>query len=60
MTEPRWVLAEVTLAVHQLLLAEHGGSPGIRDKSLLDSALARPQQRLAYEPDSTLFELAAA
>lgn len=60
MTEPRWVLAEIALAVHQLLLAEHGGSPGIRDKSLLDSALARPQQRLAYEPDSTLFELAAA
>lgn len=48
MTEPRWVLEEVTLAVHQMLLAEHGGSPGIRDKSLL-----------AYEPRSTLFELAA-
>ncbi|WMP17220.1 type II toxin-antitoxin system death-on-curing family toxin [Thiothrix lacustris] len=59
MTEPRWVLEEVTLAVHQMLLAEHGGSPGIRDKSLLDSALARPRQRLTYEPDSTLFELAA-
>ncbi|UJS24560.1 type II toxin-antitoxin system death-on-curing family toxin [Thiothrix winogradskyi] len=59
MTEPRWVLEDVTLAVHQMLLAEHGGSPGIRDKSLLDSALARPKQRLAYKPDSTLFELAA-
>lgn len=59
MTEPRWVLEDVTLAVHQMLLAEHGGSPGVRDKSLLDSALARPKQRLAYEPLSTLFELAA-
>ncbi|QTR47674.1 type II toxin-antitoxin system death-on-curing family toxin [Thiothrix litoralis] len=59
MTEPRWVLEDVALAVHQMLLAEHGGSPGIRDKSLLDSALARPRQRLTYEPDSTLFELAA-
>jgi death-on-curing protein len=59
MIEPRWVLEDVALAVHQMLLAEHGGSPGIRDKSLLDSALARPKQRLAYEPDSTLFELAA-
>lgn len=59
MTEPRWVLEDVTLVVHQMLLAEHGGSPGIRDKSLLDSALARPKQRLAYKPDSTLFELAA-
>jgi death-on-curing protein len=60
MIEPRWVLEDVTLAVHQMLLAEHGGSPGIRDKSLLASALARPKQRLAYQPDSTLFELAAA
>lgn len=59
MIEPRWVLEDVTLAVHQVLLAEHGGSSGIRDKSLLDSALAKPKQRLAYEPDSTLFELAA-
>lgn len=59
MTEPRWVLEDVALAVHQMLLAEHGGSPGIRDKSLLDSALARPRQRLTYKPDSTLFELAA-
>lgn len=59
MTEPRWVLEDVAMAVHQMLLAEHGGSPGIRDKSLLDSALARPKQRLTYEPDSTLFELAA-
>lgn len=59
MIEPRWVLEDVTLAVHQMLLAEHGGSPGIRDKSLLNSALARPKQRLTYEPDSTLFELAA-
>jgi death-on-curing protein len=59
MIEPRWVLEDVTLAVHQMLLTEHGGSPGIRDKSLLASALARPQQRLTYEPHSTLFELAA-
>ncbi len=60
MIEPRWVLEDVALAVHQMLLAEHGGSPGIRDKSLMASAFARPQQRLAYQPDSTLFELAAA
>lgn len=60
MSEPAWVLEQLVLAVHQMLLAEHGGSSGIRDNSLLNSALARPQQRLAYKPDSTLFELAAA
>jgi death-on-curing protein len=60
MTEPRWVLDAVVVAVHRLLVAEHGGSPGIRDKGLLDSALARPEQRFCYEPQATLFDLAAA
>ena len=33
-------------------LAEHGGSAGIRDECLLDSALASPRNLLAYgEPD---------
>jgi death-on-curing protein len=60
MTEPRWVLDVVVVAVHRLLVAEHGGRPGIRDKGLLDSALARPEQRFCYEPQATLFDLAAA
>jgi death-on-curing protein len=59
MTDPVWVLPELVLAVHQMLLAEHGGLPGIREQALLDSALARPQQKLAYENDISLFELAA-
>jgi len=57
---PRWVLDEVVVAVHGMLIAEHGGSPGIRDKGLLQSALARPRQRYACEPQATIFELAAA
>ena len=28
--------------IHRLLISEFGGSHGIRDKELLDSALARP------------------
>lgn len=60
MTEPRWVLDSVVISVHQVLIAEHGGRPGIRDKGLLDSALARPRQRFFYEPQATLFDLAAA
>ncbi len=60
MTEPRWVLEGVVISVHQLLIAEHGGSPGIRDKGLLDSALARPRQRFCYDPQATVFDLAAA
>jgi death-on-curing protein len=42
-----------------MLLAEHGGLPGVRDEALLDSALTRPQQKLAYEKETSIFELAA-
>lgn len=58
MNEPVWVLDNVVVAVHQILLAEHGGAPGIRDEALLNSALAKPKQRFAYEPESSIFELA--
>jgi len=59
MKEPDWVLAEVVTAVHQMLLAEHGGTPGIRDHTLLESALNRPRQRFEYADDSSIFDLAA-
>ena len=59
MTEPVWVLRETVLALHQRLLSEFGGAGGVRDIGLLDSALARPRQRLSYnKPD--VFEMAAA
>ena len=54
-----WVDTAVLLAVHEEQLAEHGGAAGIRDKGLLQSALARPQNLAAYgAPDA--FMLAAA
>lgn len=59
MSDPRWLRLEVVLAVHEQQIAEHGGAPGLRDRGLLESALARPQQKAAYgEPD--LADLAAA
>ena len=60
MREPTWVLNDVVQAVHSMLLAEHGGGSGIRDKALLDSALARAKQKYTYESDASVFELAAA
>lgn len=54
-----WLSKAAALAIHAEQLAEHGGAPGIRDESLLDSALARPHHVAAYgEPD--LAALAAA
>jgi len=59
MNELVWVLRDVVIAIHQILLAEHGGLPGIRDEALLDSALSRPQQRFNYSEKLSIFELAA-
>jgi len=59
MKEPVWVLREVVLALHDVLLAKFGGPSGIRDETLLDSALARPPQMFHYE-DPDLFTLATA
>ena len=57
--EWRWVGIEVTLAIHDRQLAEHGGSEGVRDQGAVESALARPQNLAAYgEPDAA--DLAAA
>lgn len=59
MSEPVWLDLPVALAIHALQIDEHGGAPGLRDQGLLESALARPRQLIAYgEPD--LFALAAA
>ncbi len=48
----RWVDQRALLLLHSESLAEHGGSAGLRDDGLLDSALARPLNLVAYrEPD---------
>lgn len=64
MTTPKnvvWVREDVVRAVHLRQLAEHGGGEGIRDEGLLQSALARPQNLLAYgDPPPDLASLAAA
>ena len=60
MKMPTWVLDDVVQAVHSMLLAEHGGGAGVRDEALLDSALTRAKQKYTYEPEASIFELAAA
>jgi len=48
MREPVWLREDVVLAIHRRQLAEHGGGEGVRDLGLLDSALARPKNLVAY------------
>ena len=55
----RFIDRRALLLLHDESLAEHGGAPGLRDEGLLESALARPLNLVAYgEPD--LAALAAA
>lgn len=55
-----WIGRELALAIHERQLAEHGGPSGVRDETLLESALARPRQRHAYaQPPADLAALAA-
>jgi death on curing protein len=58
MSEPIWIEEDLVLAIRDRQLVEHGGADGIRDESLLHSALGRPLNRSAYE-SSDIFELAA-
>ncbi|CAN5611569.1 type II toxin-antitoxin system death-on-curing family toxin [soil metagenome] len=58
MKEPEWVLRDTVLALHEQSLAQFGGSAGIGDERLLDSALGRSQHLFAYGRP-TLFDLAA-
>jgi death-on-curing protein len=60
MSRIRWVARLVLDSAHLDQLREHGGLPGIRDENALEAALARPQQKYHYEPDSDLATLAAA
>lgn len=54
-----WIDRTLALAIHERQLAEHGGGSGVRDESLLQSALARPQQLYAYgQPPPDLADLA--
>lgn len=59
-SEPRWIDKRSLLLLHDESIAEHGGLSGLRDEGLLDSALARPQNQLAYGGEADLASLAAA
>lgn len=57
---PRWIDVTAVKLLHQESLAEHGGLSGLRDTSLLESAMARARNLNAYENVTDLARLAAA
>jgi death-on-curing protein len=58
-TEPLWLSKDFILALHERLLAEFGGLNGLRDEGLLESALGKPVNRLAYGKNPGVIQLAA-
>jgi death-on-curing protein len=60
MKKPVWIDERDALALHNRLLALHGGAGGLRDSGLLQSALARPQQQYAYADAADIIEVATA
>ena len=59
MKEPKWISTAIATAIHDEAIYEFGGLAGIRDAGLLESALDRPRNLLAYEPQASIFRLAA-
>lgn len=56
---PEWLNASDVIHFHRALIEEFGGLHGIRDLGALESALARPINLVAYEPESPIHALAA-
>ncbi len=59
MKEPVWIDERDALALHDRLLALHGGAPGLRHEGLLQSALARPRQHYACSDSPNVIGMAA-
>lgn len=59
-SEPIWLTAIQAKILHAEAVKLFGGSPGVRDEGLLQSALARPRHLWTYEEAATPFDLAAA
>lgn len=55
-----WLRLRDVLGAHSMVIEFSGGSDGVRDIGLLESALARPQNIHAYEPEARITRLAAA
>lgn len=55
----KWIMESVVHAVHDQQIAEHGGLQGVRDITLLQSALARPLNLVSYT-NADIAQLAAA
>ena len=60
MEEPTWVVRLAVDAMHHELVTQHGGLPGVRDETALESALNRARDKWAYDRSADVALLGAA
>jgi death-on-curing protein len=58
--EPRWLSRKLVDSIHSGQIHQFGGSPGVRDAGLIESALARPLNKWEYAEERDPCALAAA
>lgn len=58
MSNWKWISESTALALNNMQIVQHGGTYGVRDDALLESALARAKNLAAYE-DPNVFDIAA-
>ena len=59
MSDPTWVPLAAVYVIHDRQIARHGGASGLRDKTLLEAAVVRPENKFSYE-QADMFACAAA
>lgn len=55
----RFLAVELIETMQRQTINDHGGSHGLRDRNLLESAAARPENLECYRPEASIGELAA-
>lgn len=60
MKEPIWIQPKVVFQIHRLQIDEHGGSSGVRDENVIQSALDRPKNLFLYGKKVDVARLASA
>jgi death-on-curing protein len=58
--EPLWIERDELHLLYARQVELFGGSFGMRDENLVESALHRPRMKHRYDPSADLFDLAAA
>ncbi|MCZ8046871.1 MAG: Fic family protein [Microcystis sp. LE19-41.2A] len=58
--EPKWLSSDAVQVIQETLIARTGGTQGVLNLTLLESTVNKPKFFFQYEPESSIFKLAAA